>query len=98
MMILIRLLMKVILLPVLLILTVLKIFLQLATNMISFIAGLLTLYIFVCIVMTLVRHQWSSALILFFIESGVILAMFFPIAAGELLDSAGSRLGAFLRS
>ena len=71
MMVLIRLLMKVLLLPVMLVLTVLKIFLRITTEVFSVAAGLLTLVIFGCLVFTLIRHRWGDALILFFMESGV---------------------------
>ena len=98
MMVLIRLLMKVLLLPVMLVLTVLQIFLRIATEVFSFAVGLLTLVIFGCLVVTLIRHRWGDALILFLIESGVVLAMLCPVAVGELLDMAGSSLGTFLRS
>ena len=98
MMVFLRLLMKVLLLPIMLVLTVLKIFLRIATEVFSFAVGLLTLVIFGCLVVTLIRHRWGDALILFLMESGVVLAMFFPVAAGELLDTAGSSLGTFLRS
>ena len=98
MMVLIRLLMKVLLLPVMLVLTVLQIFLRIATEVFSVAAGLLTLIIFGCLVLTLIRHRWGDALILFLMESGVVLAMLCPVAAGEFLDTAGSSLGTFLRS
>ena len=98
MMVLIRLLMKVLLLPVMLVLTVLQIFLRIATEVFSVAAGLLTLIIFGCLVFTLIRHRWSDALILFLMESGVVLAMLCPVAAGEFLDTAGSSLCTFLRN
>ena len=97
MMILIRLLMKVLLLPVLLVLTVLKIFFRLAANAFSFIVGLLTLYIFVCLVMTIMEHQWGNALILFLIESGVVLATVCPVLIEDVLDTAGAAIGTFMR-
>ena len=97
-MVLLRLLMKVLLLPIMLALTVLKIFLRIATEVFSFVVGLLTLVIFGCLVFTLIRHRWGDALILFLMESGMVLAMLCPVAAGELLDTAGNSLGAFLRS
>jgi hypothetical protein len=90
--------MKVLLLPVMLVLTVLQIFLRIATEVFSIAAGLLTFIIFGCLVFTLIRHRWGDALILFLMESGVVLAMLCPVAAGELLDTAGSSLGTFLRS
>ena len=98
MMVLIRLLMKVLLLPVMLVLTVLQIFLRITTEVFSVAAGLLTLVIFGRLVFTLIRHRWGDALTLFLMESGVVLAMLCPVAAGELLDTAGSSLGTFLRS
>ena len=98
MMVLVRLLMKVFLFPVMLVLTVLKIFLRITTEVFSFAVGLLTLVIFGCLVVSLIRCRWGDALILFLIESGVVLAMLCPVAVGELLDMAGSSLGTFLRS
>ena len=97
MMVLIRLLMKVLLLPIMLVLTVLKIFLRIATEVFSFAASILTLVIFGCFVFSLIRHRWGDALILFLLESSVVLAMLCPVAAGELLDTAGSSLDTFLR-
>ena len=98
MMVFLRLLMKVLLLPIMLVLTVLKIFLRIATEVFSVAAGLLTLIIFGCLVLTLIRHRWGDALILFLMESGVVLAMLCPVAAGEFLDTAGSSLCTFLRN
>ncbi len=97
-MVLIRLLMKVLLLPLMLILTVLQIFLRITTEVFSFAAGLLTLVIFGCLLVTLARHRWGDAMILFLLESGTVLLMLCPVLAGELLDAAGRNLGEFLRS
>ena len=73
MMVLIRLLMKVLLLPVMLVLTVLQIFLRIATEVFSVAAGLLTLIIFGCLVLTLIRHRWGDALILLGDERGIAM-------------------------
>lgn len=98
MMVLRRLLMKILLLPIMLILTVLQIFLQITTEVFSFAVGLVTLVIFGCLVVTLVRHRWGDTIILFLMESGVVVAMLCPVAVGELLDTVGSSLNTFLRS
>ena len=98
MMFFVGLLMKVLLLPVMLVIAVLQIFLRIATEVFSFVVGILTLVIFGCLIFTLIQHRWGDALILFLMESGVVLAMLCPVAAGELLDTAGNNLGTFLRS
>ncbi len=98
MMVLVRLFMKVFLLPVLLVLTVLQIFLRIATEAFSFTVGLLTLVIFGCLVVSLIRNRWGDAMILFLLESGAVLVMLCPVLAGELLDAAGRNFGEFLRS
>ena len=93
-----KLFMKVFLLPVMLVLIVLQVFLRITAEVFSFAAGFLTLIIFGCLLVTLVRNRLGDAMILFLLESGAVLVMLCPVLAGELLDAAGRNLGEFLRS
>ena len=87
-MFLIRSLMKVVLLPFMIVLTVAGIFVKIALELSSVVTGALTFFIFCCFVSTVVRQQWNQALILFIMESGIVLAAF----GAELIDTALERM------
>ncbi len=97
-MFLIKLIGKMLLLPVVLLLSILRLLFKIGMEVSSFILGTLMLIVFGCIIFTVLRHAWNSMAILIVTE--VFLAM---IAAGAglmegLLKTAGERLGGFLRS
>lgn len=73
---------KVMLIPVVLLLTLLKILVGIGNKLVSIPMGLSLLIVFACIVFAGSQKMWSSMLILIVIEAGVILLT----AAAELLE------------
>ncbi len=97
-MFLIKLIGKILMLPVVLLLAILRLLVKIGTEVSSFILGALMLIVFGCIIFTIVQHTWNSMAILIVME--VFLVM---ITAGAgvleyLLQSASESLGGFLKS
>ena len=97
-MILIKLIGKILLLPVVLLLAILWLLVKIGMEVSSFLLGALMLIVFCCIIFTIVQHTWNSMAILIVIE--FLLAL---ITAGTgliegVLEMAGESLGGFMRS
>jgi hypothetical protein len=97
-MFLIKLIGKILLLPVVLLLAILRLLVKIGMEVSSFILGALMLIVFGCIIFTIVQYTWNSMLILIAIE--VFLLM---ITAGTgiidyYLESASGALAGFLKS
>ena len=93
-----KLLAKILLLPVILILGVLRLLVHLGINLSSIVLGGLMLIVFGCIVFTIIQHTWNSMAILIAME--VILVL---ITAGAgviegVLQMTSDSLGGFMRS
>ena len=89
---------KILLLPVILILGVLRLLVHIGINLSSIVLGGLMLIVFGCIVFTIVQHTWNSMAILIAMEVFLVL-----ITAGAgliegLLEMASDSLGDFMRS
>ena len=89
---------KILLLPVILILGLLRLLVHIGINLSSIVLGGLMLIVFGCIVFTIIQHTWNSMAILIAME--VILVL---ITAGAgviegLLEMASDGLGGFMRS
>lgn len=97
-MFLIKLIGKILLLPVVLLLAILRLLVKIGMEVSSFILGALMLIVFGCIVFTIIQHTWNSMAILIAMEVFLVL-----ISAGAgllegLLEMASDNLGSFIRS
>ena len=97
-MFLLKLIAKVLLLPVILILGLLRLLVHIGINLSSIVLGGLMLIVFGCIVFTIIQHTWNSMAILIAMEIFLVL-----ITAGAgliegLLEMASDSLGGFMRS
>lgn len=89
---------KILLLPVVLLLGILRLLVKIGMEVSSFILGALMLIVFGCIIFTIIQHTWNSMWILIVME--VFLVM---ITAGTgviqgVLDIASDSLSGFMRS
>ena len=89
---------KVLLLPVMLILGILRLLVKIGMEISSFILGALMLIVLGCIIYTIIRHFWDSMTVLIMMEVFLIL-----ITAGTgvieiLLEMASNSLGGFMKS
>ena len=89
---------KILLLPVILILGILRLLVHIGINLSSIVLGGLMLIVFGCIVFTIIQHTWNSMAILIVMEVFLVV-----ITAGAgliegLLDIASDSLGSFMRS
>ena len=97
-MLLLKLIAKILLLPVILILGILRLLVHIGINLSSIVLGGLMLIVFGCIVFTIIQHTWNSMAILIVMEVFLVL-----ITAGAgliegLLEMASDSLGSFMRS
>ena len=97
-MFLLKLIAKILLLPVILILGLLRLPVHIGINLSSIVLGGLMLIVFGCIVFTIIQHTWNSMAILIAMEVFLVL-----ITAGAgliegLLEMASDSLGGFMRS
>ncbi len=97
-MFLLKLIAKILLLPIILILGILRLLVHIGINLSSIVLGGLMLIVFGCIVFTIIQHTWNSMAILIAMEVFLVL-----ITAGAgliegLLQIAGENLGEFMRS
>ena len=96
-MFLLKLLMKVLLLPVMLVLFVLRVLVKIGIELSSIIVGGLILIVFGCIIYAIVQQMWPSAGILIVMEACLVMIC---AAAGVLeffLEEAATSLGRMLR-
>ena len=89
---------KILLLPVVLLLGILRLLVKIGLEVSSLILGALMLIVFGCIIFTIIQHTWNSMWILIVME--VFLVM---ITAGTgviqgVLDIASDSLSGFMRS
>ena len=73
MMVLLRLLMKALLLPILLVLFVLRILVKIGIELYSIVLGGMMLIVFGCIINAIIRHMWPSAGILIVMEACLVM-------------------------
>lgn len=96
-MFLLKLLMKVLLLPVMLVLFVLRVLVKIGIELSSIVIGGLMLIVFGCIIYAIVQQMWSSAFILIAMEACIIMVTFGAGLLEGLLQMAGECCGEFLR-
>ena len=75
-MFLLKLIMKVLLLPVMLILFVLRVLVKIGIELSSIVLGGLMLIVFGCIIYAIIQQMWSSAFILIAMEACIIMVTF----------------------
>ena len=97
-MFLLKLIAKILLLPVILILGLLRLLVHIGINLSSIVLGGLMLIVFGCIVFTIIQHTWNSMAILIVMEVFLILITAGAGVIEGLLQIAGESLGAFIRS
>ena len=97
-MFLLKLLMKVLLLPVMLVLFVLRVLVKIGIELSSIILGGLILIVFGCIIYAIVKQRWSSAFILIAMEACIIMVTFGAGLLEGILQIAQESLGIFMRS
>ena len=93
-----KLLMKVLLLPVMLLLFVLRVLVKIGIELSSIVLGGLMLVIFGCIINAVTRKMWPSTIILTAMESFLIMVVAGAGILDFLLEEASINLGALLRS
>ncbi len=97
-MFLLKFLMKVLLLPVMVVLFVLRVLVKIGIELSSIILGGLILIVFGCIIYAIVRQMWSSAFILIAMEACIIMVTFGAGLLEGILQIAQESLGIFMRS
>ena len=97
-MIFLRLLMKVLLLPIMLVLFVLRVLVKIGIELSSIVIGGLMLIVLGCIIYAFVQQMWSSAFILIAMEACIIMVTFGAGLLEGLLQIAQESLGIFMRS
>ena len=97
-MFLLKLIAKILLLPVILILGILRLLVQIGINLSSIVLGGLMLIVFGCIVFTIIQHTWNSMAILIAMEVFLVLITAGAGVIEGLLEMASDGLGGFMRS
>ena len=97
-MFLLKLLMKVLLLPVMLVLFVLRVLVKIGIELSFIILGGLILIVFGCIIYAIVKQMWSSDFILIAMEACIIMVTFGAGLLEGLLQIAQESLGIFMGS
>ena len=97
-MILLKFIAKILLLPVILILGILRLLVHIGINLSSIVLGGLMLIVFGCIVFTIFQHTWNSMMILIVMELFLVLITAGAGAIEGVLQMASESLGGFMRS
>ena len=97
-MFLLKLIAKILLLPVILILGILRLLVHIGINLSSIVLGGLMLIVFGCIVFTIIQHTWNSMAILIAMEVFLVLITAGAGVIEGLLEMASDSLGDFMRS
>ncbi len=95
---LIKLLGKILLLPVVLLLGFLRLLVKIGIEISSFVLGALMLIVFGCIIFTIVQHSWNSMFILLVMEVFLVLITAGTGVLQGVLDIASENLNGFMRS
>lgn len=93
-----KIILKLLALPILLLVKILCILGNLLTNVSSYVIGLLLLVIGGCAIYCIVKALWTSLAILAGMGLATFLAIFMLVWAVVKLESIGSSLGTFIRS
>ena len=93
-----RLILKVLLLPVMLALFLLRVIVNVGIHLSSVFMGLLMLVSLICLVFTACQHQWHQTFVCAMIEVGIFVVLFGAGFVEALLQIAGESIGSFMRS
>ena len=97
-MFLLKLIAKILLLPVILILGILRLLVHIGINLSSIVLGGLMLIVFGCIILTIIQHTWNSMAILIAMEVFLVLVTAGAGMIEAVLEMASENLGVFMRS
>ena len=97
-MFLIKLLSKILLLPVIIVLGVLKLLVKIGMELSSFVLGALMLIVFGCIIFTVLKHSWSSMAILVVMELFLLVITAGTGVMEGLFDIVSNSIESFMRS
>ena len=97
-MFLLKLIAKILLLPVILILGLLRLLVHIGINLSSIVLGGLMLIVFGCIIFTIIQHTWNSMTILIAMEVFLVLITAGAGVIEAVLEMASDSLGGFMRS
>ena len=97
-MFLLKLIAKILLLPVILILGILRLLVHIGINLSSIVLGELMLIVFGCIIFTIIQHTWNSMAILIVMEVFLVLITAGAGVLEGVLEMASDSLGGFMRS
>ena len=89
---------KMLLLPIILLLGILRLLVRIGMEVSSIILGALMLIVFGCIIFTIVQHTWSSMAILIVMEVFLVLITAGTGVIEGVLQMASESLGGFMRS
>ena len=89
---------KMLLLPIVLLLGILRLLVRIGMEVSSIILGALMLIVFGCIIFTIVQHTWSSMAILIVMEVFLVLITAGTGVIDGVLQMASESLGGFMRS
>ena len=89
---------KILLLPVILILGILRLLVHVGINLSSIVLGGMMLIVFGCIVFTIFQHTWNSMAILIVMELFLVLITAGAGVIEGVLQMASESLGGFMRS
>ena len=89
---------KMLLLPIVLLLGILRLLVRIGMEVSSIILGALMLIVFGCIIFTIVQHTWSSMAILIVMEVFLVLITAGTGVSEGVLQMASESLGGFMRS
>lgn len=95
-MFLLKFLMKVLLLPVMLVLFVLRVLVKVGIELSSIIVGGLILIVFGCIIYAIIQQMWPSMWILIAMEAALVMICFGAGLIEGLLEIAQERLSIFM--
>ena len=95
-MFLLKLLLKVLLLPVMLVLFVLRVLVKIGIELSSIIVGGLILIVFGCIIYSIIQQMWPSMWILIAMEAALVMICFGAGLIEGLLEIAQERLSIFM--
>ena len=89
---------KMLLLPIVLLLGILRLLVRIGMEVSSIILGALMLIVLGCIIFTIVQHTWSSMAILIVMEVFLVLITAGTGVIEGVLQMASESLGGFMRS
>ena len=97
-MFLLKLLMKTLLLPVMLVLFVLRVLVKIGVELSSIVLGGLMLVVFGCIIYAIIKQMWPSTAILVVMEACLVMVCFGAGLLEGVLEIAQDSLGVLMRS